>query len=52
MKEALSRALAGDSDASVDRILASTFWQPRPRRDALAEVIRLSDRKAEGPLSI
>gem|GEM_PF-3051655 len=46
MKEALSKALAGENRASVDRILASTFWRsPRPCGVALADVIVLSDHK-------
>ena len=47
MKEALLGALASDTNASVDRILASTFFRPSRGSVALASVIHLSDRRAK-----
>lgn len=49
MKEALSKALAEQSDPRADRILACSFWtSPSARRPvtATANVVRLADRRA------
>ena len=51
MKDALTKALvqmSGD-DASVDRIMAVSFFRPRPMQaGTTAPVIRLDDRRANG----
>ena len=47
MKDALRKALEEPVDASVERILAATFFRSRPRASgALAEVVCLADRRA------
>jgi hypothetical protein len=44
MKDALEKALAPVNDASVDRILASAFFRPRPLpAGASATVVSLRD---------
>lgn len=48
MKEALSKALAEQSDPRADRILACSFWtSPSARTATTANVIRLADRRNE-----
>ncbi len=47
MKDALTKVLAGldRDDASVDRIMAASFFRPRPMQaGATAQVIRLDER--------
>ncbi len=49
MKDVLERALAhaAGEDASVDRIMAVSFFRPRPMQaGTTAPVIRLDDRRA------
>jgi hypothetical protein len=48
MKDALKKVLAqGSDDPSVDRIMAASFFRPRPTQaGALAPVIRLDERRA------
>ena len=49
MKDALTKVLAGvdRDDASVDRIMAASFFRPRPMQaGATAQVIRLDERAA------
>jgi hypothetical protein len=51
MKDALARALAqiSDGDTSADRILAASFFRPRPMQlGTTAPVIRLDERRASG----
>ena len=51
MKDALTQALVQmpGEDTSVDRILAMSFFRPRPlQAGAVAPVIRLDDRRARG----
>ena len=57
VREALSKALAAATDASVDRVLANAFYRTRPLQAgtevSVATVVRLSDRRegflAAGP---
>ena len=54
MREALSKALAAPTDASIDRVLANAFYRTRPlQAGTVANVVRLSDRRegflAAGP---
>jgi hypothetical protein len=48
MKDALRKALAqAGEETSVDRIMAVSFFHPRPlQTGATAQVIRLADRRA------
>lgn len=50
MKEALSKALAIDVDASTDRILAASFWLRATNAAGtvrrLADVVDLAERRA------
>lgn len=50
MKDALTKVLAqATDDASVDRILAASFFRSRPMQaGATAQVIRLDERRASG----
>jgi hypothetical protein len=47
MKDALTKVLAqGSEDASVDRIMAASFFRPRPMQaGTTATVIDLQDRR-------
>jgi hypothetical protein len=47
MKDALTRVLvATTDDASVDRIMAASFFRPRPMQaGTTAQVIRLDERR-------
>ena len=47
MKDALTRVLLQtNDDANVDRIMAASFFRPRPMQaGATAEVIRLDERR-------
>lgn len=51
MKDALSKALneaMTGADASVDRILAASFFRPRPlQAGSVATVVSLEDRRAQ-----
>jgi hypothetical protein len=54
MKEALTKVLAETSsdDASVDRILAASFFRTRPMQaGTTAPVVRLEERRATSALS-
>lgn len=54
MKDALTKVLAQTSadDASVDRILAASFFRPRPMQaGTTAPVIRLDERRARSARS-
>ena len=50
MKDALTKVLTMTADdASVDRIMASSFFRPRPMQaGTTAQVIRLDDRRPNG----
>ena len=51
MKDALTKALVQMSgeDTSVDRIMAASFFRPRPMQaGTTAPVIRLEERRARG----
>ena len=50
MKDALAKALVQmGEDTSVDRIMAVSFFRPRPMQaGTTAPVIRLDDRRAPG----
>lgn len=48
MKDALTKALVSGPEDSVDRILAASFFRPRPlQAGATAPVIRLDDRRGQ-----
>jgi len=53
MKEALTKALeaaADGTEASVDRVLAASFFRPRPlQAGSVATVVSLEDRRARAP---
>lgn len=53
MKDALAKVLAQTSDdATVDRIMAASFFRPRPMQaGATATVIRLDERRLQGARS-
>jgi len=48
MKDALTKVLAATTDdVSVDRIMAASFFRPRPMQaGATAQVIRLDERRS------
>jgi hypothetical protein len=48
MKDALTKVLVGldRDDASVDRIMAASFFRTRPMQAGTAPVIRLDERRA------
>ena len=51
MKDALTKALVQKSgdDTNVDRIMAASFFRPRPMQaGTMAPVIQLDDRRASG----
>ena len=53
MKDVLTKVLAAQDrdDASVDRIMAASFFRPRPMQaGATAQVIHLDDRRSGGAL--
>ena len=53
MKDVLTKVLAAldRDDASVDRIMAASFFRPRPMQaGATAPVIHLDDRRSGGAL--
>ena len=53
MRDELSRILVqAPDDASVDRIMAASFFRSRPMQaGTLAPVIRLDERRTTGPSS-
>lgn len=50
MKDVLTKVLVAlDHDASVDRIMAASFFRPRPMQaGATAQVICLDERRSNG----
>ena len=49
MKDALTKVLvAKTDDASVDRIMAASFFRTRPMQAGAAPVIRLDERRLAG----
>ena len=50
MKDALTKVLVATSDdASVDRIMAASFFRTRPMQAGAAPVIRLDERRSRSP---